>query len=272
MNNIPAGALQTTAGNNASATTASFKVGTDFSASKLQRTTGALQTSTLNALAGQTMTYVLTFANTSTGGTGSATFSDTLPSTITPVLSLTATHSGGGSCSAITSTVGSSTRISGTITNAQAGSTCTVTVTGLISGVSSFTTLTNTVTLTPTAGTSDTSATNNNATVTATVTPAAALSVSKDNGITQTSAGATVAYTVTFSNLGPSPANGAQIKDTPSSGLSNCTASCSPPLGGATCPAVPANILSGTGTTIPTFPANSTVNFVVTCGVTATGL
>jgi uncharacterized repeat protein (TIGR01451 family) len=275
VNDIPAGALQTTAGNNAATTTASLKVGTDFSTNKQQATTGALQTSTLSTLAGQTITYVLTFVNSSVGGTGSATISDTLPSAITPVLALNAAHSGGGSCAAVTATVGLSTQINGTITNALAASTCTVTVTGLISGVASLTTLTNAVNVAPTVGTSDTSATNNQSTVTATVTPAAALAATKTSGTTQTVAGATVAYTVTFSNLGPSPANNATIQDTASAGLSNCSVISCTGAGTptpATCPATPAASLAPSSTTIPSFPANSSVTLVVQCGVTVTGL
>jgi uncharacterized repeat protein (TIGR01451 family) len=272
VNQIPVNGLQTSSGNNTTPTTATFKVGTDFSAVKRQATTGALQTTTLGTAAGQTITYVLTFVNTNIGGTGSATFSDTIPAAITPVLTVNAAHSGGGACVANTSTVATSTLISGTITNALAGSTCTVTVTGRISGVSTPTTLTNTVTITPTAGTSDTSATNNISTVTATITPAAGLSVTKTSGTTQTVAGGTIVYTVTFANAGPSPANNATIQDTPGAGLSSCTVLSCTPAGGAVCPATLAAVLAPSTTTIPTFPANSSLTFSVRCRVPATGL
>lgn len=101
---------------------------------------------------------------------------------------------------------------------------------------------------------------------------AANLSVAKTNGVNTLTAGVTTSYTVTFANSGTFAANNAVIKDTPGTGLSNCSATCSGTLGGAVCPTTPANMLTGSGTTIPTFPANSTVNLIVTCGVTATGL
>lgn len=100
---------------------------------------------------------------------------------------------------------------------------------------------------------------------------AASLAVTKTNGTSSLVAGSTTSYTVTFSNAGTSAANNASVKDQPSVGLSSCTATCSS-LGGAACPASPSNLLSGTGTNLPTFPANSTVNFIVTCSVTATGV
>jgi uncharacterized repeat protein (TIGR01451 family) len=275
VNDIPAGALQTSSGSNPTAVSASFKVGTDFRSFKQQSSTGALQTTSLAVLAGQTITYSLNIVNSSVGGTGSATFSDTVPIQLTPVLSVTALHSGGGSCNAVTSTLAGATVVSGTINNALAGSTCTVTVTALASGVSAFTTLTNALSITPTAGTSDTSATNNISTVTATIAPAANLQVTKNNGTNTLVAGGTVNYTVTYTNSGPSAASGALIQDTPSAGLSNCsviscTGSGSPTP--ATCPGTIANLLAPSNTTIPSFPANSSASFVVRCGVTATGL
>jgi uncharacterized repeat protein (TIGR01451 family) len=100
------------------------------------------------------------------------------------------------------------------------------------------------------------------------------LSVTKDNGTTTSAAGTTTTYTVTFVNAGPSPADNALIRDASSVGLSNCSVlSCNAaglPIA-ATCPPSPANLLTPTGTTIPTFPPNSSVTLLVRCGVTATG-
>jgi uncharacterized repeat protein (TIGR01451 family) len=110
-------------------------------------------------------------------------------------------------------------------------------------------------------------------TVTATVQPAASLSVAKTNGTNTLVAGTTVNYTVTFSNFGPGGANGAVIQDIPGTGLTNCTVlSCTPGPGGALCPAPNANLLAPTSLTIATFPANSSLIYVVRCGVSATGL
>lgn len=114
----------------------------------------------------------------------------------------------------------------------------------------------------------------------ANVSLAANLTVSKTDGTTTLAAGSTTSYTVTFSNLGPSAAGGARITDVASAGL-NCTSvTCASVTGGASCPSnlplsavvpVASTVLFGAGETIATFPANSSVNLLVTCGVTATG-
>jgi uncharacterized repeat protein (TIGR01451 family) len=108
------------------------------------------------------------------------------------------------------------------------------------------------------------------------------LSVTKTNAVTTLAAGSTTAYTVTFSNTGAFPANGAIIKDSPSAGLSCTTVTCVSVTGAASCPvgltlgvatavaAVP-NLFNGTGIAITTFPGPSTVNLRFDCGVTATG-
>ncbi len=113
----------------------------------------------------------------------------------------------------------------------------------------------------------------------ATVMLMAKLTVSKTNGTTSVNAGDTTTYTVTFSNLGPSAANGSVIKDVASEGLS-CTQVTCTPSGGALCPAalpantaVPSNLTSlfAAGETIATFPPNSALTLLVRCDVTATG-
>jgi uncharacterized repeat protein (TIGR01451 family) len=105
---------------------------------------------------------------------------------------------------------------------------------------------------------------------------AANLSVTKTNSPTTTlAAGSTTVYTVTFANAGPGGADGALIRDIPSAGLSSCIvlSPCSV-TGSAVCPTVAAlnSSLFTTGTTLATFPANSSISFRVQCGVTATGL
>ncbi len=105
--------------------------------------------------------------------------------------------------------------------------------------------------------------------------------ITKDNGTTSVVAGSTTNYTITFTNGGPSPANGAVVKDASSAGL-NCTSvTCAATTGAASCPTsmlplgtiVPraSTNFFATGETITTFPANSSVSLVVSCGVVATG-
>ncbi len=99
---------------------------------------------------------------------------------------------------------------------------------------------------------------------------AANLSISKSNGTTSLAAGATTTYTIVASNAGPSAADGTTVQDAIVTGL-NCTAlTCS--ATGATCPAaLSVSGFQSPGLAIPSFPANSSVSFQLTCGVTATG-
>jgi uncharacterized repeat protein (TIGR01451 family) len=135
---------------------------------------------------------------------------------------------------------------------------------------------TGSVTNTAVVGTSttytDTNPIDNSATAAVLINKAALLTVTKTDGITTTLAGETVTYTLTFANAGPSPADGAVVKDIPSPGLV-CSSLVCTPSAGASCGAMTAGTLtSPAGHALPTFAANSTVTVVLTCQVTATGL
>ena len=101
------------------------------------------------------------------------------------------------------------------------------------------------------------------------------LDVTKTNAVTAVQAGGTTSYTVTFSNSGATAADGAIAKDLPSQGLSCTVSSCTPSLLPipATCPPAAAwpNMLTPAGLPLPGLPAKSSITFVVTCNVTATG-
>ena len=107
------------------------------------------------------------------------------------------------------------------------------------------------------------------------VQPVANVAITKSNGSTSVISGNTTTYTIQVSNTGPSPANNTVVRDPLATGLS-CTAVTCPPAGltgGATCPTtLNMATLQGTGVTIPSLPANSSINLEVTCTVTATGL
>jgi uncharacterized repeat protein (TIGR01451 family) len=83
--------------------------------------------------------------------------------------------------------------------------------------------------------------------------------------------GATTAYALVVTNLGPDAANGAVLADPAPTGLTCTTASCSSATGGAVCPATtgPALVtaLQTGGIAIPTLPANSSVTFTLACTV-----
>ena len=98
------------------------------------------------------------------------------------------------------------------------------------------------------------------------------LSITKTNGTSSVVSGSPTTYTITVSNGGPSSANGSLVKDPAAAGLS-CTAVTCTAAGGAACPAVvDVATFQGAGFLIPTFPGNSSATFLLTCGVTATGL
>ncbi len=104
------------------------------------------------------------------------------------------------------------------------------------------------------------------------------LQIAKTNGVTALAAGGTTSYTITVSNLGPSDVSGAVLKDPAVTGLSCTSVVCAGVTGTAVCPTAAnvtlANLQSPPGTGIVlnnAFPANSSISFVVSCGVTATG-
>ncbi len=81
--------------------------------------------------------------------------------------------------------------------------------------------------------------------------------------------GSETTYTLVIRNDGPDAANNAIVTEQPDSGLSGCAATCPPAelTGGATCPASLSDLLAPGGTTIPLFPAHSSVTVLVTCTV-----
>lgn len=98
------------------------------------------------------------------------------------------------------------------------------------------------------------------------------LTISKNNGVNSLTAGSVTSYTVTIANLGPTAAPGTTLVDPAAAGL-NCTNVTCNSTAANMCPAgLTVTALQSTGVQItPTFPANSTATFVITCGVTATG-
>lgn len=139
--------------------------------------------------------------------------------------------------------------------------------------LSASTNITNTVTLSPLAGTTDTNSANNTSSVPTTLGASANLAIFKTNGVSTLVAGQTTTYTVTVANYGPAAAPGTTLTDPAPSGLNCTTVSCTSTAANM-CPASPFPFgnLTGGVTISPSFPSNSTANFVVTCGVIATGL
>lgn len=84
--------------------------------------------------------------------------------------------------------------------------------------------------------------------------------------------GQTVQFTLLVSNNGALAANGTQVVDLPTPGLSCSTVTCTA-NGGAVCPASPTigALQTAPGLTIPTLPSGGAASFLVTCNVTASG-
>jgi uncharacterized repeat protein (TIGR01451 family) len=112
------------------------------------------------------------------------------------------------------------------------------------------------------------------------VQPTADLRISKTDGISTVLAGGTTAYTLTMQNLGPYPADNTLVKDPAATGLICTSINCDPAdaLAGAVCPVAGVALwqlsignLQTNGIRIPTFPAGSSLKFVVNCDISATG-
>jgi uncharacterized repeat protein (TIGR01451 family) len=135
--------------------------------------------------------------------------------------------------------------------------------------------VTNTAALILPPGLVDASTANNTATDVNTVLAAANLTITKTDGTTTVLAGATTNYTLTVSNAGPSPADGATLRDPAATGLVCTDVVCSAATG-MSCPALAgtaAGRVAGlqTGLVLNPFPAYASLTFTVSCGVTATG-
>ena len=230
------------------------------------------------ALQGRTITYNITAQNAGPAVAGGVRILDILDPNIFNVGSVTWTCSvlAAGSATALPTACATPSGTGNVSTTVNLSINATI---GFIVTAPLLTTYTGTASNSVSAdvgGLFDSSAANNVVTVTSTVSPATALSVSKTNGTTTVGAGRTTTYTVVYSNGGPGNAPNSIISDTPSAGLTCTTASCTA-TAGATCPApynpgpAPvASLLSGT-LAIATFNANSSLTFLVNCGITATG-
>lgn len=283
-NVIPTGGLTTTAGTNTLAAQGTYTLRiTDFQVAKSQRvgTSGATTTAQITVPGAATMQYLLTVTNIGPL-TASTTFTDTVPALLASAPStVTAVATGGGTCTTATAVVSGQLQVTGLFSAAPPGALCTITITQTgTSSLATLSTATNTVTVSgsPTfAGGvgSDRTTANNTATVVTGVGPSTNLQISKTNGTNTVAAGGTTSYTVTIANLGPAAAPGAVFTDTTSPGLSCTTVTFTSTPAGAisTVPSPPTITSLQTGITFtPNFPANSTATFLITCGVSATGL
>ena len=228
------------------------------------------------ALQGQTVFYTLTPSNPGPGVVQNILIQDAFPTGVASA-SWACTVQSPGSATLVTTSCGATPTGTGNINttvslslNATLRYSVTATLSNSFSG-----TLTNVGQATITVPVTDPNPNNNVGTATATVTPAANLSVTKTNAASTVTAGATTSYTVTVANAGPANATNARVTDPVVPGLSCTAVSCSVGSGAATCPVPPALSianLQGAGVILSNFPASSSLNFAVTCSVTATGV
>jgi uncharacterized repeat protein (TIGR01451 family) len=162
----------------------------------------------------------------------------------------------------------------------SAGHTVTFTIVATVQALNGS--VTNAVSLTIPPDVIDSNTANNSASDTDNVQAIANLAITKNNNTSTLVAGSTTSYTITVSNFGPSPADGALLRDTPSAGLSctgpvACTSNngnlavCTGGTTGAPNTSIPlATLISGA--TLPVFRQGGVLTLVLSCGVTATGL
>lgn len=228
------------------------------------------------ALQGQTVFYTLTATNPGPAVVSQIGIQDTFPAGVASA-SWACSVVNPGSATLVPTSCGTTPAGTGNINttvslslNATVRYDITATLSSTFSG-----TLTNTGRATITALVTDPNPGNNTQTVTSTVTPAANLSITKTNSVSTLVAGSTTTYTVTVNNSGPANATNTVVTDPATTGLSCTSVTCSVASGAAVCPVPPALSianLQGSGVPIATFPANSSLSFLVTCSVTATGV
>lgn len=256
VNTVGAGDLITNRGNSTEASSATLTIAdlTDLRITKVA--------SLALATPGQTVSYVVDISNSGPSTASLATFSDLLQG-LALASSVQVSPAGGG---AVNSLLTSTISLSGTVTLPVGGAVslrfdAVPTATG---GV-----VTNTASVSPSAGGGDSNPGNNSARATTAIQPQALLTVSKTNSLSAVPVGGTTSYTLVFNNAGPSDASGTVVTDPPATGLS-CTAVSCASTGGASCAGLTLGSLQG-GHAIAAFPANSSLTLVLSCDVTASG-
>ncbi|HEY0553095.1 MAG TPA: hypothetical protein VGG20_02455, partial [Thermoanaerobaculia bacterium] len=177
------------------------------------------------AVPGSPLTYIITVTNNGPGDAPGARVTDTFPALLTGV-SWTCSASAGSSCAGGAAGSGNIDRT----VNILAGGTITYTATATLSSAATGT-LANTAAVQAPAAVPDPVAGNNSATDTDTLTPQADLAITKTDGKTTAVPGASVTYTITVANNGPSNASGVTVADSFPGILSGITWTCTASAG-----------------------------------------
>ncbi len=246
----PGGVIDPTPGNNSATDTDTLTPTADLQITKTDGTT--------TAVPGASTTYTIVAFNAGPSSVVGAAVTDNLPGAITSD-TFTAVATGGA-----TGFTASGAGNINDIVNMPAGSRITYTVVANISA-SATGTLVNTATVTAPPTVNDPTPGNNSATDTDTLSATADLSITKTDGTTTATPGATTTYTIVVSNAGPSNVIGATVTDILPAAIISDTFTASA-TGGAT-GFTPAG--SGNITNTVNMPAGSTITYVVVATISA---
>jgi uncharacterized repeat protein (TIGR01451 family) len=156
---------------------------------------------------GAPITYTLTVVNNGPSTVNSLQVTDNIPTTIlNPVF----TPSTGAFSYTSSSGIGNWSGLS-----LAAGQSITLTLKGTVSTTATVgSSLTNTATVAPLGGLTDSDTTNNSSTDTDTIqNPQASITVTKDDGVTETSQDGNLSYTIRVTNTGPDPVTNLTVED-----------------------------------------------------------
>jgi len=162
----------------------------------------------LAVVPGTADTYTIVVSNPGPSAVTGASVSDPLPAGVIGATSAATGFTGGGSVAGPASGSGALATTVDLPVNASVTFTFTTTINPSATG-----SISNTVTVSPPAGTSDPNPANNSATDTDTLTPQADLSITKTDGVVSVVPGDSTTYNIMVTNNGPSTAVGATVTD-----------------------------------------------------------
>ena len=236
-------------------------------------------TPTTPVLFGQTVTFTVAVGNLGISPAQTVTISDPLPAGLTLASASPSSGTYSGSTWLIPSLPAFTTQTLQLVATVNSSGTSTASYANVATVTGSNRTGTTTA-----VALSDPVSSNNSGSATASVTRSANLAITKTNTLNGVVAGQTTSYTITVANLGGFDVANAVLRDPAAAGL-DCSAPPAPtcivtpsPAGG-TCPTAGAaagqlsvaNLQGASGVVIPALNIGGTMNFLLTCQVTATG-
>ena len=249
--NLPGNVVDPTPGNNSSATTSVVPVA-DLSVVKQGPAVIA---------SGNAISYSITLKNAGPSNVANASFTDAVPATISGLVVNCSGEMGGATCP---SSINSSTNnLAALIPSLPAGSQLTITVSGTVSGSASGI-ITNTANLNPPVGTIDPNSANNSSTETTSVSPTVDVQMVKTTMTSPVRAGEAITYKLLISNSGPGAADDTVFSDIVPNAIIAVSARCQVPSASlAVCPASIAVVGNSVSGSIPSLPAGSSIEILV---------